>query len=68
MAISAKINGKVVELPREMTVAEFLKMRGLSGRRLAVAHNGEVVASANYDMAIIQAGDVLEVVRPVGGG
>ena len=68
MAITATINGKVVELPREVTVAEFLKTRGLSGRRLAVAHNSEVVASADYDTATIRNGDVLEVVRPVGGG
>lgn len=68
MAISATVNGKVVELPRVMTVAQFLALRGLAGRRLAVAHNGEVVTTELYDATTINNGDVLEVVRPVGGG
>ena len=68
VAISATINGKAVELPREVSVAEFLTDRGLAGRRLAVAHNGRVVPSEQYDSTHIRDGDTLEVVRPVGGG
>ena len=68
MAISATVNGKTLELPREMTVAQFLAERGLAGRRLAVARNGDIVETAEYDASTIKDGDVLEVVRLVGGG
>ncbi|MXZ03291.1 MAG: sulfur carrier protein ThiS, partial [Chloroflexi bacterium] len=34
----------------------------------AVAHNGDVVPRDNYAEAIINDGDTLEIVRPVGGG
>lgn len=68
MAIEATINGKVVELRNELTIAEFLASRSLAGHRLAVAHNGNVVTAEKYDLVTIFDGDVLEVVRPVGGG
>ena len=68
MAISATINGKSVELERELSIAEFLAERGLAGRRLAVAHKGRVVQSEHYGATYIRDGDTLEVVRPVGGG
>ena len=68
MSIAATINGKAVELPHAMSVAEFLSERGLLGRRLAVAHNGRVLQSDRYDTTPIRDGDTLEVVRPVGGG
>ena len=66
--ITATINGKPVGLPREMSVEEFLADKGLTGRRIAVAYNGSVVSSASYAETLITHGDVLEVVRPVGGG
>ena len=68
MSIEATINGKVVELRNELTVAEFLASRGLTGQRFAVARNGQVVTAEKYDLITIFDGDVLEIVRPVGGG
>ena len=68
MAISATINGKSVELPREVSVAEYLHELGMIGRRLAVAHNGQVLPTEKYQTTRIGDGDTLEVVRPVGGG
>lgn len=68
MAIEATINGKTVELRNELTVLEFLASHGLKGRKLAVAHNGNVVTEDQYDFVTIFDGDILEIVRPVGGG
>ena len=68
MAISATVNGKSVELPHEVSVAEYLYELGMIGRRLAVAHNGQVVPMEQYQTTCIRDGDTLEVVRPVGGG
>ena len=68
MSISVVINGKYTELAKSMTLLEYLEGKGLAERRLAVAHNGDVVPRGNYADAVICEGDVLEIVRPVGGG
>lgn len=68
MSISVVINGKDTELPRSMTLLDYLASKGLAERRLAVAHNGDVVPRGSYADAMIGEGDVLEIVRPVGGG
>lgn len=68
MPVSAIVNGEAVELAREMTLAEFVDSRKLSGRRIAVAHNGRVVERERLAETMIADGDVIEIVRPVGGG
>ena len=68
MPISVVINGKNTELPNSMTLLEYLTIKGLAERRLAVAHNGDVVPRDRYADAVISEGDILEIVRPVGGG
>ena len=68
MPIQATINGKRVELSQPMSLAQYLEDKGLSGRRIAAAHNGNVVSREEYDSVTIHDGDTLEIVRPVGGG
>lgn len=68
MPIRVKINGRDLELPEPISLARYIEERRLSGRRLAVAHNGDVVPSGAYAKAVINDGDTLEIVRPVGGG
>lgn len=68
MPIRVTINGRELELPKPISLASYIEERELAGRRLAVAHNGDVVPRDNYAEAIINDGDTLEIVRPVGGG
>ncbi len=68
MAIKVIVNGKYRELPPSLSVLGYLKSIGLEGRRVAVARNGEVVAAEMHGSAIIEDGDILEIVHPVGGG
>ena len=35
---------------------------------LAIAHNGEVIGKEQFDSIIVNDGDVLDIVQPVGGG
>jgi len=62
------INGKAVELDREMPLPEFLAERGIDPRIVAVARNGDVVERDGYEDVVLRAGDVMEIVRMVGGG
>ena len=68
MAISVTINGRETQLPAPITLLDYIDDKGLSGRRLAVAHNGDVIPRDNYQSVVINDGDTLEIVRPVGGG
>ena len=64
-----KING-VDEEVAATTIAQLLAARGIdpAARFLAVAVNGAVVRRATWDEAALQAGDAIEIVRPLQGG
>lgn len=68
MPIQVTINGHIREVSEPVTIARYLEEKGLAGRRLAVAHNGDVVTRDQYDDVTIDDGDTVEIVRPVGGG
>ena len=68
MAIRVTINGRELELPQSINLQAYLEEKGLSGRRLAVARNSNVVPRDEYSKVAIDDGDTLEIVRPVGGG
>ena len=61
------MNGELLELEGK-TIAEFLKEAGYDRGRLAVERNGEIVPRAQYGEVRFEEGDVVEVVRFVGGG
>ena len=66
--ISVTINGKPYELDGPTSVVDYLEDRGLAGRSLAVAINGDVLPRGEFADATIRDGDQVEIVRPVGGG
>lgn len=63
------ING-VDEDVAAATVAQLLAARGIDpgARFLAVAINGAVVRRASWEEAALNAGDAVEIVRPLQGG
>jgi len=67
--IRLKINGVDEEIAAT-TIAQLLAARGIDpgARFLAVAVNGEVVRRATWNQAMINAGDAIEIVRPLQGG
>jgi sulfur carrier protein len=67
--IRLKING-VDEEVATTTVAQLLAARGVdpAARFLAVAVNGAVVRRATWDETVLNAGDAVEIVRPLQGG
>ncbi len=51
-----------------LTVAALLAGLRLSGRKIAVEKNGEIVPKSRHAFETLKNGDVLEIVRAVGGG
>jgi sulfur carrier protein len=62
------LNGAPRRLDGTLTVAAFLALEGLAGKRLAVEKNGEIVPKSQHAATFIEAGDRLEIVVAVGGG
>ena len=68
MAISITLNGAPRQFPAPLTFGQLLEELELSGRRLAVERNGEIVPRSRFGEARLAEGDRIEVVIAVGGG
>ncbi|MGH2723788.1 MAG: sulfur carrier protein ThiS [Actinomycetota bacterium] len=61
-------NGRKFEVDGSMSVAAFVRLRGLDPRYVVVERNGEPLERARYDEVELADGDRLELVRAVAGG
>ena len=62
-----KVNGEKLNIEGK-TVAEYLIDSGYDIKRIAIECNGEIIPKARYGDRILQDGDIIEIVRFVGGG
>ncbi|MSQ12248.1 MAG: sulfur carrier protein ThiS [Dehalococcoidia bacterium] len=62
------VNGKKRQLNDPTSLMEFLQGLKVNFKFLAVGYNGEVVPKRDYGAVVLQDGDVLEIVKPIGGG
>jgi sulfur carrier protein len=65
---SILVNGEPRPLPSPGTVAGLLAQLDLTGRRVAVERNGEIVPRSRHETETLVPGDRLEIVVAVGGG
>ena len=66
--IGLRVNGKAVELPRPTPLLEYVRQLGVDARGIAVEINGEILQRDDYAGCTLADGDVVEIVRMVGGG
>jgi sulfur carrier protein len=66
--IALQVNGRRVELDGPTGLLSYLEKLGVSPRAVAVELNGEILERAGYANATLDDGDVVEIVRMVGGG
>ena len=62
------INGESRAFPPLATVADLVTALELTGRRIALEKNGDIVPKSQYAQTPLAEGDRLEVVVAVGGG
>jgi sulfur carrier protein len=62
------INGETRQFPEALTVAGLTDQLGLTGKRIAVEKNGEIVPKSQHATTPLVSGDKLEIVVAVGGG
>ena len=63
-----QLNGDAVELPDPMTVADLIAHLELTGKRLAVEVNEDIVPRSQHPELTLSEGDRVEVVHAIGGG
>jgi len=66
--IQLSVNGQVQRLEPGANVARLLETLELTGKRVAVEKNGEIVPRSRYRETVLTEGDALEIVVAVGGG
>ncbi|WP_185019777.1 sulfur carrier protein ThiS [Pseudomonas brassicacearum] len=63
-----QLNGESLELPDGETVAALLTRLELTGRRVAVELNLDIVPRSQHTETALKEGDCVEVVHAIGGG
>jgi len=62
------VNGQGRELPEGFNAAGLVEQMGLTGQRLAMEVNEEIVPRSTFGQHFFQEGDRVEIVHAVGGG
>lgn len=63
------VNGKAMQLPSDaMTVLALVEHMQLTGKRIAVERNGDIVPRSQFPEVHLKGNDRLEIVGAVGGG
>jgi sulfur carrier protein len=63
-----QLNGERYELPVGQSVTDLLQRLELTGRRLAVELNRDIVPRSQHATTVLVDGDQVEVVHAIGGG
>ena len=66
--ITISINGEPRQLPQPINVASLIEEMGLTGKRIALERNGEIVPRSQFALQQLADGDKMEIVIAVGGG
>jgi len=62
------LNGKPHKLTTGATIADLLEQLDLTGRRIALELNEDIVPRSRYESQRLAAGDRVEIVHAIGGG
>lgn len=62
------LNGQVYPIKQPMTVAQLLEQLELTGKRLAVEVNLNIMSQSQHQQHVLGDGDQVEIVHAIGGG
>ena len=66
--IDLVINGEPRQFPSPLSLAQLVDSLSLTGKRIAIEKNGEIVPRSQYGETPLLDGDRMEIVVAVGGG
>ncbi|MGB5834719.1 MAG: sulfur carrier protein ThiS [Thiohalocapsa sp.] len=62
------VNGEPTEIPDELSVSGLIEHLQLTGKRLAVEVNAELVPRSQFESRHLASADRVEIIHAVGGG
>lgn len=62
------VNGEARQVADRLSIAQLVEALGLTGQRIAVEVNVEIVPRSTHAEHLLQTGDRIEIVRAIGGG
>ncbi len=62
------VNGEPRQVPQDFTAARLLTELSLTGKRIAIEVNQDIVPRSSYPQLVFQDGDRVEIVQAIGGG
>jgi len=66
--IQVMVNGKTQRFEGPLVVSALIERMALTGKKIAVERNGEIVPRSIHASTLVADGDQLEIVVAVGGG
>jgi len=63
-----QLNGKKISIRSNSSILDLLKKYKLHNRKVAIEHNGSIVAKSNYKKKFLKNKDRIEIVHFIGGG
>lgn len=67
-SMQIQLNGEPYALPDGQTLADLIEQMDLTGRRIAVELNQDIVPRSQHAGTPLKDGDRVEVVQAIGGG
>lgn len=62
------VNDRQHEVEAQSNLQQLLQELGITGGRIAVELNGEIVPRSGFRQCLLQVGDSIEIVQAIGGG
>lgn len=66
--IQISLNNEVLPIAEQTLLSDALIQWGFADRKIAVAINSEFVPRSSYAQRYLVQGDLVDIVKPVGGG
>ena len=66
--MNVTVNGESRTLEPDASLGKLLEQLGLSGKRIAVEVNRDIVPRSDYDSYRLSENDTVEIVNAIGGG
>jgi sulfur carrier protein len=63
-----QLNGKKISIKSNLSIHELLKQYKLSNKKIAIEHNGTIIAKINFKKKYLKNNDKVEIVHFIGGG
>jgi sulfur carrier protein len=62
------VNDRQHEVEAQSNLQQLLQELGITGGRIAVELNGEIVPRSGFEQCLLKVGDSIEIVQAIGGG